>query len=76
MAIQAIIMAGGAGTRLRPLTCNLPKPLAPLCGAPIMDYTLQLLRKHGYDRADVTLWYRPQDVQKCFGAGRHGVSLS
>ncbi|MBQ9299531.1 MAG: NTP transferase domain-containing protein [Clostridia bacterium] len=76
MAIQAIIMAGGAGTRLRPLTCDLPKPLAPLCGAPIMDYTLQLLRKHGYNHADVTLWYRPKDVQSCFGAGRHGVSLT
>ncbi|MBQ9197488.1 MAG: NTP transferase domain-containing protein [Clostridia bacterium] len=76
MAIQAIIMAGGAGTRLRPLTCGLPKPLAPLCGAPIMDYTLRLLSRHGYDHADVTLWYRPEDVRSRFGAGRHGVSLS
>ena len=41
MSIQAVIMAGGAGTRLRPLTCDLPKPLAPLCGAPVMDYSLK-----------------------------------
>ena len=76
MAIQAIIMAGGAGTRLQPLTCELPKPLAPLCGAPIMDYTLRLLNRHGYGRADVTLWYKPRAVEGCFGAGRHGISLS
>ena len=76
MTTQAIIMAGGAGTRLRPLTCDLPKPLAPLCGAPVMDYTLRLLQRHGYDRATVTLWYRPQDVMDCFGAARHGVKLS
>ena len=76
MSIQAIIMAGGAGTRLRPLTCDMPKPLAPLCGAPIMDYSLQLLKKHGFGHADVTLWYKPDDVQACFGAGRRGVSLS
>lgn len=76
MAIQAIIMAGGAGTRLRPLTCESPKPLAPLCGAPIMDYTLRLLARHGYDRADAALWYRPWEIRRCFGEGRHGVALS
>lgn len=76
MAVQAIIMAGGAGTRLRPLTCEYPKPLAPLCGAPIMDYTLRLLAKHGYDRADVTLWYRPWDIRRRFGEGCRGISLS
>ena len=76
MAIQAIIMAGGAGTRLRPLTCACPKPLAPLCGAPIMDYTLQLLRRHGFNSANVTLWYRPQDIKNQFGSQRHGVKLT
>ena len=75
MAIHTVIMAGGAGTRLLPLTAACPKPLAPLCGAPLMDYTLRLLKKHGFTQADATLWYRPQDVEKCFGSGRHGVSL-
>lgn len=75
MSIQAIIMAGGAGTRLLPLTCRMPKPLAPLCGAPLMDYSLRLLRRHGFREAQATLWYRPQDVQRCFGPGRHGVDL-
>ncbi len=75
MSIQAIIMAGGAGTRLRPLTCGMPKPLSPLCGAPVMDYTLRLLQRHGYDHATATLCYRPDDIKNVFGTGRHGVSL-
>lgn len=48
---QTVILAGGEGTRLRPLTCDLPKPMAPLCGRPAMDYILDLLgaprRKRG-----------------------------
>lgn len=75
MAIHTVIMAGGAGTRLLPLTAACPKPLASLCGAPIMDYILRLLEKHGLTQADVTLWYRPQDVEKHFGSGAHGVRL-
>ena len=75
MAIHTVIMAGGAGTRLLPLTAACPKPLASLCGAPIMDYTLRLLKRHGLTQADVTLWYRPQDVEKHFGSGAHGVRL-
>lgn len=75
MAIHTVIMAGGAGTRLLPLTAACPKPLAPLCGAPIMDYTLRLLKKHGFPQADVTLWYRPRDVEKQFGRCVHDVQL-
>ena len=52
MAIHTVIMAGGSGTRLLPLTAACPKPLAPLCGAPLMDYTLRLLKKHGFTQAD------------------------
>ena len=55
MAMQAVIMAGGAGMRLRPMTCDCPKPLVPLCGAPVMDYALRLLVRHGYDHARATL---------------------
>ena len=47
MAMQAVIMAGGAGMRLRPMTCDCPKPLVPLCGAPVMDYALRVLVRHG-----------------------------
>lgn len=75
MAMQAVIMAGGAGMRLRPMTCDCPKPLVPLCGAPVMDYALRLLARHGYDHATATLCYRPQDIKSAFGEGRHGVTL-
>lgn len=75
MAIQTVIMAGGEGVRLRPLTQHCPKPLAPLCGEAVMGYTLQLLNRHGIHQAHAALWYRPQDVMREFKAGRHGVSL-
>lgn len=74
--LKTVIMAGGVGQRLRPLTCNLPKPLAPLCGAPIMSYGLDLLRRHGIDQAAVTLWYKPEDVISAFGSEWQGVRLS
>lgn len=76
MAIQTVIMAGGEGVRLRPLTQSCPKPLAPMCGEAVMGYALKLLRRHGIDQAHATLWYRPQDVVRAFGTGRHGVELS
>ncbi|MDF2567844.1 MAG: nucleotidyltransferase [Oscillospiraceae bacterium] len=55
--MKAVIMAGGEGSRLRPLTCNIPKPLAPLCGKPVLEYILDLLNNHGCDEAVVTLMY-------------------
>ena len=59
---QTVILAGGEGTRLRPLTCDLPKPMAPLCGRPAMDYILDLLERHGAKEVFVTLGYRPQAI--------------
>jgi len=75
MAMQTIIMAGGEGVRLRPLTHSMPKPLAPLCGEPVMGYTLKLLQRHGINDATATLCYRPEDVMHAFGLRRHGVTL-
>lgn len=46
MALNAVIMAGGEGTRLRPLTCDTPKPMVPVLGKPVLSYSLQLLRRH------------------------------
>ena len=59
MAILAIIMAGGEGVRLRPLTCLTPKPLVPLLGEPVMGYGLRLLKRHGCESIGATLWYQP-----------------
>lgn len=75
MSMQTVIMAGGEGARLRPLTQSMPKPLAPLCGEPVMGYTLRLLQRHGINSATATLWYRPDDVMREFGLQKHGVTL-
>lgn len=60
--MKAVIMAGGEGSRLRPLTCDLPKPMAPLCGRPALEHILDLLRRHGVDEAALTLRYLPKKV--------------
>lgn len=76
MGIQAVIMAGGEGTRLRPLTCDLPKPLVPVLGRPVMAYTLGLLRRHGIREVAATIQYLPQKMAEAFGDGSaYGVQL-
>ena len=45
--MKALIMAGGEGTRLRPLTCYRPKPMVDFLGKPLLKYSLELLKKHG-----------------------------
>lgn len=76
MGLEAIVMAGGEGVRLRPLTCSLPKPLAPLLGEPCMGYALRLLRLHGVRRIGCTLWYRPKCIRDALHRGeKWGVSL-
>ncbi len=75
--MQAIIMAGGEGERLRPLTCDMPKPMAPVMGRPVMEYALALLKTHGVTRAAVTLKYLPDAIRSHFGDGRDfGVELT
>lgn len=76
MAVQAIIMAGGEGVRLRPLTMHLPKPLVPLLGEPAMGYALKLLRAHGVQDVGATLCYQPKKIRAAFGKGeKYGVKL-
>ena len=52
--MKAVIMAGGEGTRLRPLTCDLPKPMVRLCGRPVLEYSLDLLGQYGVTEAWLT----------------------
>lgn len=69
-------MAGGEGVRLRPLTVNLPKPLVPLLGEPVMGYALKLLRRHGVSDVGATLWYQPRKIRAAFGKGEEmGIRL-
>ncbi len=74
--MKAIIMAGGEGSRLRPLTCDTPKPMARLCGKPVLEYILDLLAHHGVTQAAVTLRYLPEAVTEHFPQGAYGgISL-
>jgi mannose-1-phosphate guanylyltransferase / phosphomannomutase len=69
-------MAGGEGSRLRPLTCDRPKPMVPVMNVPIMEHIIKLLKKHGFRDIAVTLQYLPEQIKDYFGSGgRLGVRL-
>ncbi|MCL4425710.1 MAG: sugar phosphate nucleotidyltransferase, partial [Firmicutes bacterium] len=63
-------MAGGNGTRLRPLTCGRPKPMVPFLNRPIMEYSLHLLRQHNLTQAVATLHYLPEAITSYFTSGQ------
>jgi len=67
--MKAVVMAGGEGTRLRPLTSNQPKPMVPIVGKPCMEHILELLRRHGFEDVIVTLAFLPQAIRGYFGDG-------
>ena len=62
-------MAGGEGTRLRPLTSNQPKPMVSLCGKPCMEYIVELLKRHGIEETVVTLAFLPKVIRDYFRDG-------
>jgi mannose-1-phosphate guanylyltransferase / phosphomannomutase len=67
--VKAVVMAGGEGTRLRPLTSNQPKPMVPIVGKPCMEHILELLRDHGLTDVIVTVAFLPQAIRGYFGTG-------
>ncbi|HZP73317.1 MAG TPA: sugar phosphate nucleotidyltransferase [Gaiellaceae bacterium] len=67
--MKAVVMAGGEGTRLRPLTSNQPKPMVPIVGKPCMEHILELLRTHGLTDVIVTVAFLPQAIRSYFGDG-------
>jgi mannose-1-phosphate guanylyltransferase/phosphomannomutase len=67
--MKAVVMAGGEGTRLRPLTSNQPKPMVPIVGKPCVEHILELLREHGFEDVIVTLAFMPQAIRSYFGDG-------
>ncbi|MDX6387590.1 MAG: mannose-phosphate guanylyltransferase / phosphomannomutase [Gaiellaceae bacterium] len=67
--MKAVVMAGGEGTRLRPLTSNQPKPMVPVVGKPCMEHILELLRDHGLTDVIVTVAFLPQAIRSYFGDG-------
>jgi mannose-1-phosphate guanylyltransferase/phosphomannomutase len=67
--MKAVVMAGGEGTRLRPLTSNQPKPMVPIVGKPCMEHIVELLRRHGLEDVIVTVAFLPQAIRSYFGSG-------
>jgi mannose-1-phosphate guanylyltransferase / phosphomannomutase len=75
--MKAVIMAGGEGTRLRPLTSNQPKPMVPMVNRPLMEHIVLLLKRHGFEETVVTVQFLASLVRQYFGDGADlGVSLA
>lgn len=68
-SMKAIIMAGGEGKRLRPISANKPKPMVELIDRPVLEHILELLKKNGVTEACLTLRYLPQIITEYFGSG-------
>ncbi len=74
--MKAIIMAGGAGSRLRPLTCGRPKPIVPIMNKSVMGRIIDLLKKNGITDIGVTLQFLPEKIEDLFGDGKElGVNI-
>ena len=75
--MKAIILAGGQGSRLRPVSGGLPKPMMPLCGRPLLEHIINLLARQGFRELCLTLGYRPDVIREHFGSGKDfGVSIT
>jgi D-glycero-D-manno-heptose 1,7-bisphosphate phosphatase len=73
---QAVILAGGRGTRMRPLTDDRPKPMVEFHGRPFLEYLIEMLRDQGIQRVELLLGYLPHVIQEHFGdGGRFGVEI-
>ena len=73
---QAVILAGGRGSRLRPLTDACPKPMLPFHGRPFLDYLLELVKEQGFERVLLLLGYLPEAVTDYCGDGsRWGLRI-
>lgn len=74
--MDAVVMAGGRGVRLRPFTRNKPKPMIPFLNRPVMEYAIQKLKSAGFDRIIVLLGYLPDMIREYFGNGQDfGVDI-
>lgn len=70
MPITAMVMAGGMGTRLRPLTEELPKPMLPVGDRPLLELIIEQLRQTGIHQVNIATHYKPEKITEHFGNGR------
>ncbi len=74
--MEAVIMAGGFGTRLRPLSLNIPKPMVFTAGKPMMEHIIKLLAKHGFTDIVALLYFQAEDIKDYFKDGsKFGVNI-
>ena len=74
--MEAIILAGGFGTRLRSLVSDMPKPMAPVLGRPFLSYLLDMLFLRGFKSVVLSVGYKAESIISFFGDDWHGMSLS
>ncbi|MCP2730265.1 sugar phosphate nucleotidyltransferase [Limnofasciculus baicalensis] len=75
--MKAMILAAGKGTRVRPITHTIPKPLIPILQKPVMEFLLELLRKHGFDQIVVNVSHLANEIESYFRDGqRFGVEIA
>jgi mannose-1-phosphate guanylyltransferase/phosphomannomutase len=68
--LKAVVMAGGYGTRLRPLTVKRPKPMIPVAGRPMLEHIVRLLVKNGFKRILMLTYFFPETIEEHFGEGK------
>jgi mannose-1-phosphate guanylyltransferase len=74
--MKAVILVGGEGTRLRPLTCHTPKAMVPILNRPFLEHLLRYLQKHGVSEVILAMGYLPDPIQSRLGDGaQFGVRL-
>jgi D-glycero-alpha-D-manno-heptose 1-phosphate guanylyltransferase len=73
--MQAIVLAGGLGTRLRSVVADLPKPMAPVAGRPFLAWILDRLARGGFERVVLAVGYRFEAIEQHFGAAYRGMAL-
>ncbi len=75
--MKAMILAAGKGTRVRPITYTIPKPMIPILQKPVMEFLLELLRKHGFDQIMVNVSHLAEEIENYFRDGqRFGVQIA
>ncbi|HEY8464401.1 MAG TPA: NDP-sugar synthase [Bacillota bacterium] len=75
--MKALFLAGGFGTRLKPITDNLPKPMVPIMGKPLLQHNIENLKKHGINEIILSTCYKPHLIRSYFGDGHQfGVKIS
>ncbi|MEB3355278.1 MAG: nucleotidyltransferase family protein, partial [Synechococcales bacterium] len=75
--MKAMILAAGKGTRVRPITYTIPKPMIPILQKPVMEFLLELLRQHGFDEIMVNVSHLANEIESYFRDGqRFGVQIA